>query len=266
MEECFSSLGMNDEFDEDGPAVNLPLSIDDENCLDDICVKRKRLDATSPTSIDVSSLNGRFPTSQDPNRQNRFSILADLEIESNNTVTSAKRNNIVNDERSQPMKPASKPFCPPIFLYNVNVGLLCQQLEAKTPKICFKIKNVNNHKAKLYLSDASVHAEMMTILREKKINSYSFTPKEMKQESLVLRGLYYSTEVNDIKAALDESSPGIVSKVTKFTTTFSKKNNLDTGLFLISLVPGKKLGDVSSVKFLLNQCIVWEKPKRKSLS
>ena len=63
-------------------------------------------------------------------------------------------------------------FCPPIFLYDVNIKGLSEQLEAKTPKIHFKIKNVNKHKSKLYISDVSVHAEMMSILREKNIKSY----------------------------------------------------------------------------------------------
>ena len=104
---------------------------------------------------------------------------------------------------------------------------------------------------------------MMSILREKNIKSYSFTPKELKQVSLVIRGLYYKCEVDEIKAALDNVVPGVISKVSKFTTSFSKKSSLDTGLFLISLMPGSKLGDVSGIKYLMNQTITWEKPKRK---
>ena len=64
------------------------------------------------------------------------------------------------------------------------------QLEARAPKIVFKIKNVNRSKSKLYLADNAVHADMMTLLRDKKFNSYSFTPKDLRQMSLIMRGLY----------------------------------------------------------------------------
>ena len=93
------------------------------------------------------------------------------------------------------IKNAKKTFCPPIFLFDVNIKRLVDQLEAKTPKITFKIKNVNKKKSKLYLSDATVHSEMMALLREKNIHSYSYTPKELKQSSFILRGLYHDTEV-----------------------------------------------------------------------
>lgn len=81
--------------------------------------------------------------------------------------------------------------------------------------------------------------------------------------SFVIRGLYYKTDLDDFKAALDEKVPNVISKVTKFNTTFSLKNKLDTGLFLISLLPGKGLKDISHINYLLNQTIVWENPKRK---
>lgn len=153
-------------------------------------------------------------------------------------------------------KVMGRTFAPQIFLYNVNNW-------KKKNQIDFKIKNVNNHKSKLYLSDVAVHEEMMNILREKKINSYSLTPKEHKQISLVLRGLYFKSEPEDIKVALNKVAPETVSKVIKFKTPHSKKNNLDTGLFLIMLAPGKKLGDVANIKYILNQTVVWEKPKKK---
>ncbi|KAI8122414.1 RNA-directed DNA polymerase from mobile element jockey [Lucilia cuprina] len=132
-----------------------------------------------------------------------------------------------------------------------------------TAIINFKIKNVNRNKCKLYLSDATVHTEMMAVLREKRINSYSFTPRELKQISLVLRGLYHGTDIEELKSHLDGITPDVISKVTKFTTPYSMKNNCDTGLFLVTLHPGKNLSDISHVKFVLSQSVVWERPKKK---
>ena len=100
----------------------------------------------------------------------------------------------------------------------------------------------------------------MTILKEKKVNSYSFTPKELRKTSLVIRGLYAGIDASDIEKAMQGLVPNVVAKVSKFTTAFSTKNKFDTGLFLISLLPGKGLGDVSHIRYLLSQSIEWEKP------
>ena len=136
-------------------------AFDEDNRL-----KRKRRDGcSSPANIDVSGLIGANSAVNDPSRQNRFSILADLEIENVGHVDNVKRSNNkeANGECNKSLGSAGKMFCPPIFLYDVNIKGLSEQLEAKTPKIHFKIKNVNKHKSKLYISDVSVHAEMMSI-------------------------------------------------------------------------------------------------------
>lgn len=223
-------------------------------------IKRKRLERPkTPINVDVSSLK---TTDGTPNDQNRFRILGLLDIETNE-CSSNNNSGQSNKKQDTSGRPVRKAFCPPIFLYNVNITRLVQQLEAKSPKIDFKIKNVNSFKSKLYLSDAAVHTEMMQLLREKEIKSYSFTPKEHKQVSLILRGLYHGSVVEDVKAALDVIVPDTVSKVTKFTTAHSIRIKHDTGLFLVSLLPGKSLTDVGNIKYLLSQTVIWEKPIKK---
>lgn len=200
----------------------------------------------------------------DPQHQNRFSILAGIEIE-NVAGTATPQQRTTGGPGAQTTKAGMKSYCPPIFLYNTNMKGLIEQLEAKTPEIKFKVKNVSKYKSKLYFADITVHQEMMALLKKNGINSYSFTPKELKQASLVLRGLYFGMEVDDVKKALDKAAPDVVDKITKFTTSFSIKKNVDTGLFLVSLSPGRTLSDVSHIKFLLSQTITWETPNNKKL-
>lgn len=201
---------------------------------------------------------------------NRFAILDNLNF--NNNVLLSGIEKTFSDKIPSP-KPLSgsrgvsnsfKVTCPPIILFNVNIKSLVDQLNSMVPKVNFKIKNINKFKSKLFLDSAEAHSEMMTILDEKKVDSYSFTPKEFRQISLVLRGLYFATDLSDLKYELDRLAPGAISKVSKFTTPFSSKNKSDTGLFLISLSPGKKLGDVANIRYVLNQAISWESPKSKS--
>lgn len=242
-----------------------------ENC-DNCVTKRRRCENRAlPKNMEVPKLRGGDCLTL-PSSQNRFALLGKLDID-NDTCNNAlnKNTNNSNNNNSNQIKATGKNsdnstgkrFCPPIILYNVNIKALVDQLEARTPKISFKIKNVNRHKSKLFFSDINVYNEMMALLKEKKINSYSFTPKELRQLSFVVRGLYYKTEVEEIKNALDAVVPNVVSKVTKFNTKHSIQNKKDTGLFLISLLPGKGLKDISHVKYLLNQTIVLERPNRK---
>lgn len=220
--------------------------------------KRKRtVDEAPPTSVDISAIYG----------QNYFGILGDLEIETTpitltqKTEKTTPNNNTNNKSSNKP--PSRKSFCPPIFLYNVNVKTFVDQLVSKTPPITFKIKNVSKNKSKLYLADPLVHTNMMRLLRDKKVEAYSFTPKELKQLSLIMRGLYHGCEVSQVTEEFEKIAPGVVSKVTKYTTKYSIKNSLDTGLFLVTLCPGKKLSDVAHIKYLLSQVVSWERPKKK---
>lgn len=43
----------------------------------------------------------------------------------------------------------------------------------------------------------------------------------------------------------------------------SIKKNIDTGLFLVSLLPGKKASEITHIKELNRQIIKWEKPKKR---
>lgn len=99
----------------------------------------------------------------------------------------------------------------------------------------------------------------MALLRGKKINSYSFTPKELKQVSMVLR----ESSIDEIKERLDEQVPGVVEKVSKFSTPHSIKNEYETGLFLIILYPGRNINDIKHIKSEASQIISWEKHKNK---
>ncbi|KAI8114706.1 hypothetical protein CVS40_12945 [Lucilia cuprina] len=99
----------------------------------------------------------------------------------------------------------------------------------------------------------------MAILRKKKINSYSFTPKELKQISFVLRGLLDEK----VKENLDGWIPGIVERVSKLSTPHSMKNHYETGLYLGTIHPGKNIDDIMHIKSVASQIISWEKPKNK---
>ncbi|XP_073839631.1 uncharacterized protein [Musca autumnalis] len=223
--------------------------------------KRQRIEGVlSPVNVDISDLKERIKNfiPQDQNKYGILGALADIDIVpppvSNPTPTKAKDVN---------HKPKIS-WCPPIFVFNVNIKTLGDTLRSSLPDSSFRIINVNKSKSKIYLNDPKLHTSMMAILKDKNVQSYSFTPKELKQTSLVLRGLYHYASPEEVKQELDILIPNTVDKVSKYKTPWSVKNNKDTGLMLVSLHPGKKFGEVTHIREIFSQTIYWEKPKKKS--
>ncbi|KAI8114689.1 Nucleic-acid-binding protein from transposon X-element [Lucilia cuprina] len=226
-------------------------------------VKNKKRKIQGDVKIDLSKCKFKSfnMTDDNINRTNKYSLLGDLNIEAERPVSSTTRkpydSKIDNDIQTQVRTKNS--FCPPIFLENVNVKSLIDQLISKNVE--FKIKNQSKYKTKLYFKDSSAHTEMMQLLKEKDIPSYTYTPKEHKRQSVVCRGLYYKSEINDIKSEIDRIIPDTVDSVTEFSTEYSRKQGIDTGLFLVILKPNRKVNELLGLKYILNQVVSWERPK-----
>ena len=69
--------------------------------------------------------------------------------------------------------------------------------------------------------------------------------------------------MSEIETALKANLPNTIEKVSKLVTQYSVKNDYDTGLFIVTLAQGKKINDVSRLRYILNQSITWESPKSK---
>ena len=135
-------------------------------------------------------------------------------------------------------------------------------LKSTIPDFSFKVKNFNKSKSKLYFSDPKVHRSMIAILRTKNIHFYS------RRRNSNNKHLLYGVEILILKLRpLKENLTLLfltVASETKFKTPRPVKQNVDTGLFLVSFLAGKSLSNVSNINGLKNQVKSWEKPKRIS--
>ena len=93
--------------------------------------------------IDVSNLKAKH---SEPlvNNHNKFAVLADLEVKNDDVAAKAAERLMLQKSTTLVAKP-SRPN-------------LVEQLEVRTPKIEFEIRNVNRSKSKLYFADVNVHA------------------------------------------------------------------------------------------------------------
>lgn len=227
--------------------------------------KRARINAAGADALQFPSINHRSKLVDNVAReQNRYAILGDIDIETEhvNSVRHDLRKDSAVRNAERGVASERRSFCPPIFLFNVkDLKTLIDQLKARN--VVFRIVNKSKYKSKLYLQDPVAHSEMMTLLRNKKIESYSFTPKEMRKKSIVVRGLHHNMDVEAVKAEINDIVPESVESVSKFQTAFSRKNNFDTSLYLVTLCTGRGANEVRNIKEIDYQMVTWERPDKK---
>ena len=91
--------------------------------------------------------NSPAQTGNNPKRKRTDGFsLSGLEVENVNDTPKTKKS--VEITNTKP-KNTTRSHCPPIFSFNVYIKGLVEDLEAKTPKITFKIKNVNKSRSGL---------------------------------------------------------------------------------------------------------------------
>lgn len=238
------------------------VSLTDDEFIKVKCKKQKRYsngEVVSSVNQKSNDVNSNYI---DTVSSNKYSILGTLDIESENLSYNHAFN---NENMGNPVLPTKQKimtenaFCPPIFLRNVNIKSLIDQLKSKN--VIFKIQNKSKNKSKLYLKDAKVHAEMMQLMREKGIDSYSYTPREFKRQTVVCRGLYFKSDLNEIKDDVEKIVPDTIESISKFTTDYSRRNGIDTSLFLFTLKPNRNLNEILGIKVILSQVVSWERPK-----
>ncbi|GBO99792.1 Nucleic-acid-binding protein from transposon X-element [Eumeta japonica] len=264
----FESLKVSDIIMEEGASAQIQdqdeWSLSScENEFRAVKNKKRKYPGALFGELSKPKLDGQCTAGGTINRNNRFELLGDLEFVADGpTGGNFVRNNrssINNTQNTQSQIKDKISYCPPIIIENVNVKSLIGQLKSKNVE--FKIKNKSQSKSKLYFRELSVHQEMVELLREKQISAHSFTPRELKRQSVICRGLYFKSDVTEIKMELDNLVPDTIDSVSKFSTEFSRKRDVDTGLFLVVLKPGRKASEIIGLKFILNQVVSWERPK-----
>lgn len=96
---------------------------------------------------------------------------------------------------------------------------------------------------------------------------YTYTPKKDKLVSILLKGLHYSYNPQDILKELQTfDTEGLkFIKVTHFTTKKSVSENIPLSIFLVQLDTNCQFQKLQKVNRLCHHVISWEKLKRKDI-
>lgn len=116
------------------------------------------------------------------------------------------------------------------------------------------------------MDHASVHKLIIEKIRGTGIGAFSFSPKETKRVSILLKGVDGDTPVEAIKHALSEAAPNIkISKISPFTTLKTKESGLKLNIFIVQLEVGESPKSLTHIRYLLHQRVYWEKKHNKTV-
>jgi hypothetical protein len=151
---------------------------------------------------------------------------------------------------------------PPIYLQNVELGqyktLICvlKSLVGEN----FQCQATSKNGVTVYPSSSDAYRTLVGGLKEKNYNFHSFQLPREKAYRIVIRHLHPSTDVADIKAALEDLSFNVRSVV----NVLQLGTRTPLPLFFVDLEPSKDNGKVFGVTALLHTRVKIEEPRTKA--
>lgn len=157
---------------------------------------------------------------------------------------------------------------PPIKAYNINAKELNIVLTAKLKKR-YCIKNINKDLSVILtdsLEDYNVCIDELTV---KKNHYYTYTPNELKPINVLLKNIHCSYSEEEVSAellSLTFLNPNTqIIKVGKYATMRSKREKRILSIYLVQLSPSSQVEELTDIKYLLNQQVVWEAISRSDI-
>lgn len=155
---------------------------------------------------------------------------------------------------------AAKP--PPINVYGSRPD---QSIELSKSKITaagkFSSKRITPDKHVILTENLAIYKQALEALKNDDKKLFSYTPKEEKLKTYLLKNLegsFHQEEILQELKALEIPSIEFVS-VAPFSTKHSIANNKKLPMFIVQLSPLSKVGNLSQVKRLPYQEVTWEK-------
>ncbi|KAI8115943.1 hypothetical protein CVS40_11917 [Lucilia cuprina] len=179
------------------------------------------------------------------------------------TNTTAVNKNIINNENKTNQQNKIKKM-PPLNIYDVEPKNLIEFIKDGLNISDFKIKEVNNNKMSLYTSTADDYFRIKAYLEKTKTRFYSFTPKDVKTKSYLLKGLSANIEPNEILEELKKFENENLNflKVKPFYTKRTTNSGQTLPIYMIQISEESKPNELKSIKSLLYRCVRWEALKK----
>lgn len=129
----------------------------------------------------------------------------------------------------------------------------------------FHIKRINTNKHVLQLDTESNFSKTKELLQKVGTRFYSYTPRECKIPTFVLKGLHSTYSKDEILHELQGIHIEDLNfcKVIRMITRRASENNILLPIFIVQLRPGSNPGKLKEIKYINYQVVRWEKLIKK---
>ena len=249
--------------------------------------KEKRKVSTSPSElikhqegIQISSYNNKLPkldleneqnnknntskNNNDPNKGNSALPVEDLLLLQNSQPTADESlNHVPNHSNSitetvEDESRKNKNKQPPIVIEGVEPKTIIDLLKKNNLLNHSKIKNFSSNKCNIISNNTETYLSIKKALNNENIQFYSFTPRQQKPKSLVLKGLHTGTSCEEILEELNGLNIENVNilKVTPLRMRSKKDNtNNNASTFIVQISADSKNSNLTNIHSLIHQVV-----------
>lgn len=226
---------------------------------------KKRKISDSPESAEKTHTGASKNKINNPNKSsatlkthNRYSALTN---ESNESDALANEENTEHESEAANIAEQRKaPKIPPIFIPQVNnFAKMIEAVSSMVEKNAFTAKSLNNGTVRINPSSADVYRKIVSGLREKNTQFYTFQLKTDRAFKVVIRNLHHSIETKVITEELQ--AKGYVVRNVANIQHWKTKEPLP--LFFVDLEPTENCKTIYELKSLLHTRITVESPLPK---
>ncbi|KAK2575687.1 hypothetical protein KPH14_012078 [Odynerus spinipes] len=188
-------------------------------------------------------------------------LKGDSALHTHNTNSPSSFNAVSNQHNTGTRIYASKQL-PPINIISNNPKDIIHLIKNELSISHFHLKKLNESKLN---EDINNYYKIKEHLITKEYKFYTFTPKEHKIQSFVLKGLHSACDPEDILMELKtyESDNLKITKVIRLSTPKSKALNIKLPIFIVQISASSNASCLKQIKYISFQVIKWENLLRK---
>lgn len=158
---------------------------------------------------------------------------------------------------------AGKRKMPPINIFEQNIKDIINVIKNTCKVTEFNIKKITNNKHAIYTYTINDFQNINNKLKMGQVPSYTYTPKCLKSQSFILKGLDKEDNINEIVADIKkhENETLKIEKVTQFNT-----KNVGTSFFIVSISNNSAVKSLLNIKYVLYRAVRWERIRRDGIT
>lgn len=181
---------------------------------------------------------------------NSFSLLSEVigqeENETNNTTVP-----------SQPRR-ISKP--PPIILYGIeDVKQLTEFIEEKINKEEYSYKISSRDQLIISSKSVAIYEKLISHIRAKGLIGHTFTKKEDRCQTFVIKNLHHTTPKEAILEAIEATGNQVKGEIINARKKITKE---PYNVFFVNIVPNEKLPLIKNIEYIYQQKVQIEDPRK----